>query len=68
MPYPQWRTCGWQEVVRGLLGHMQSISPRDGTFANLLMRTRDPKTGEQYSRCHRERRCCYDLSIFVLHV
>ena len=40
-------TWGWQEVVRGLLSHMQSISPRDGTFANLLMRTRDPKTGWQ---------------------
>ena len=36
--------------MRGLLSHMQSISLRDGTFANLLMRTRDPKTGQQLAQ------------------
>ncbi|KAK9832543.1 hypothetical protein WJX81_007874 [Elliptochloris bilobata] len=39
----------WKEVVRKLLGHIQRIDPGDNTFANLLMATRDPKTGKQLS-------------------
>jgi cytochrome P450 len=36
----------WQSLVRDLLGHVKSVGGgRHGSFCNLLLKVRDPKTG-----------------------
>ena len=37
----------WQSLVRDLLGHVKSVGGgRQGSFCNLLLKVRDPKTGQ----------------------
>lgn len=37
----------WQSLVRDLLGHVKSVGGgRPGSFCNLLLKVRDPKTGQ----------------------
>ena len=40
----------WQTLVRELLGHVKSVGGgRSGSFCNLLLKVRDPKTGQPLS-------------------
>lgn len=51
-PYSQnkhghWLMAHWQSLVRDLLGHVKSVGGgRPGSFCNLLLKVRDPKTGK----------------------
>ena len=40
-----WVWCRVQGLVRRLLAHMKGSPPQGGSFADLLLRTKDPKTG-----------------------
>ena len=42
-----WLMAHWQSLVRDLLGHVKSVGGgRPGSFCNLLLKVRDPKTGK----------------------
>ena len=38
-----------QNIVRGLLSHIKATQPQRGSFADLLLRAKDPKTGKRLS-------------------
>jgi len=38
-----------QVIIRDLLEHIQSTKLEPGTFADLLLKTKDPKTGRRLS-------------------
>lgn len=35
-----------QDIIRDLLEHMKATKLKPGSFADLLMKTKDPKTGQ----------------------
>ena len=39
--------CCGQAIVRGLLAHMKVGQPKPGSFADLLLKAKDPKTGKR---------------------
>ena len=38
-----------QTIVWNLLAHIKAVKPSKGSFADLLLRAKDPKTGKQLS-------------------
>ncbi|CAK0787662.1 hypothetical protein CVIRNUC_010884 [Coccomyxa viridis] len=45
-----WVTIGrFKNIVRGLLSHIKATQPQRGSFADLLLRAKDPKTGRRLS-------------------
>ena len=38
-----------QTIVWNLLGHIKAVTPKHGSFADLLLRAKDPKTGKTLS-------------------
>ena len=38
-----------QTIVWNLLAHIKAVTPHRGSFADLLLRAKDPKTGKQLS-------------------
>ncbi len=39
--------CCMQTIVWNLLAHIKAVTPQRGSFADLLLRAKNPKTGRQ---------------------
>ncbi len=46
LPPRMYRFSCVQGLVRRILDHMRGATPQRGSFADLLLRTNDPKTGQ----------------------